>query len=62
METNIVEFNADKMRKYLKQDGLLRFVVKDLQKRGHDEESALKVTFNSYVLDDFTMTKIYQTL
>ena len=62
MQTNTVEFNADKMRKYVKQDALLRFVVNDLQKRGHDEESALEITFNGYVLDDFTMTKIYQTL
>lgn len=62
MQTNDVKFDAEKMRKYLEQDALLRFAVKDLQKRGHDEVSALEITFNSYVLDDFTMTKIYQTL
>lgn len=61
MENNEIEYNVDKMRKFTKHDALLRFVVNDLKRKGHEEEDALRITFNSYVLEDYMMQKMYLT-
>lgn len=55
-------FSIEKMRAFANRDALIRFVVKDLQSKGHDEESSLLVTFNGYVLDDSVMCEIYKEL
>lgn len=62
LTNNEIVFDAEKMRRFAEKDVLLRFVINDLKKRGHDEESALQATFYGYVVEDFAMEKIYQTL
>ena len=56
-----MEYCQKKMKRFLEQDALLRFAVKDLIKRGHEEELALQVVFNSYVRDDSEMEAIYES-
>jgi hypothetical protein len=51
-----------KMKKFLKQDALLRLAVKGLIDLGHDEKSALEIVFNGYILNDFSMEEIYLKL
>lgn len=62
MTTNYMQFTEDKMEKFIAQDALLRFVVKDLQTRGNTKAAALEITFNSYVLGDSVMEDIYKWL
>lgn len=57
-----MEFNKDKMEKFLEQDRLLKFVVKDLVERGNLRDDALNVTFNTYVLGDSAMENEYLSL
>ncbi|MEK5071763.1 hypothetical protein [Sporosarcina sp. FSL K6-1508] len=56
------QFYPEKMQRFLNQDAMLRFVVKDMVSNGHEKEDALQITFNSYVLEDFIMRDIYKTL
>lgn len=55
-------FNLSVMKDLLKEDALYRLIAKDLQKRGHSEEYALKIIFHSYVLDDLDFLVIYKNL
>lgn len=62
MNIKEIEFDSERMKKFMKQDALLRFVVKDLMRKGHSEEAAMEATFNGYVREDFIMEKLYQAL
>lgn len=55
-------FSVPKMHRLVKQDALIRLVVKDLLAGGQEEEYALLITFNGYVLDDSLMMEIYSKL
>lgn len=55
----MLNFNKELMLKMVKKDRLLKLVYQDLQKRGHDADSALEIIFNSYILDDSEMEFIY---
>ncbi|MBB6732780.1 hypothetical protein [Cohnella zeiphila] len=54
------EFNASRMERFVKRDALLRFVVKDLVKKGMHREKALEIAFNGYVLEDSIMIREYE--
>lgn len=62
MNNDDLKFCPQKMLAFTKQDALLRFVLKDLKSRGHEEEFALRVVFNGYVLNDRIMEDIYKKL
>lgn len=53
---------SKKMKKLCKQDAMVRFVVKDLQKAGNTEETALHATYTGYVLEDSGMVSIYNKI
>lgn len=53
-------FNLSVMEDMVKEDPLYRLIAKDLQKRGHSEEYALEIIFNSYILDDLDSLAIYK--
>lgn len=55
-------FNLFVMQELLKEVALYQYIAKDLQKRGHKEEYALKIIFNSFVLDDLDSLTIYESL
>ena len=48
------EYNESRMRMLVEKDAYLKFMLKDLGKRGFDEEVALQVLYNSEVLDGGT--------
>ncbi|WP_163537332.1 hypothetical protein [Gracilibacillus sp. YIM 98692] len=49
------------MEKFMEEDAYIRFVVKDLMRRGHTREKALEIAFNT-VLDDHLMVERYQKI
>jgi len=55
----MIEFNKQKMLKFVQIDLLLNRVYLDLQARGHQKDYALKIIFNSYVLGDPVMEDEY---
>ncbi|MDP4087240.1 MAG: hypothetical protein Q8934_22005 [Bacillota bacterium] len=57
----MLDFNADKMRRFINQDLLLKRVFDDFNKQ-MAEEKALEVVFNSYVLEDSVMEDLYNAL
>lgn len=57
-----IVFDINKMKVFSERDALLRLVLKDLIKRGHGEDQALELIFNSYVLGDSVMEEIYKEL
>ncbi|KZE67940.1 hypothetical protein AWM68_17355 [Fictibacillus phosphorivorans] len=56
------EFDPLKMKRFIKKDGLLKFVYKDLVSKDHSEEDAARLIFNSYVLGDPVMEAEYNKL
>ena len=56
------QFSPKKMREFAKRDKLIDFVVKDMKSMGYEEEYALQLAFNGYVIEDSTMRDIYKTL
>ncbi len=57
-----IMFDKRKMEVLVKEDALIRLVVRDLVGRGNEWEEALLVAFNSYILDDYTMSRVYLSL
>ncbi|MEK5217767.1 hypothetical protein [Psychrobacillus sp. FSL H8-0487] len=55
-------FNLSAMKELVKEDALYCLVAKDLQNRGHSEEYAMEIIFNSYILDDLDSLAIYKNL
>ncbi|MFT9496771.1 MULTISPECIES: nucleotidyltransferase domain-containing protein [Bacillota] len=62
LEEEVIEYNAEKMKRFIKQDKLLQFVFNDLTKRKVPNDDALKVIFNGYVLDDLSMIEEYKNV
>lgn len=52
-------YDKDKMKKLVRGDLYLKRVVEQIQQIGNTEDTALRVTFNSNVLEDSQMTKQY---
>ena len=44
-------YNKGKMKDLAKRDGFIGMMLKDMVKRGNSEDKALKVLYNSEVLD-----------
>lgn len=57
-----MEYCQEKMRHFIKRDALLNFAVNNLVMRGHEEEAAMRIVFNGYVLEDSIMEDIYKSL
>lgn len=57
-----IAFELEKMKRFVQTDALLRFSVKDLMSKGHKEEYALEIVFNTYVLEDSVMEAAYNAL
>lgn len=55
-------FDKRKMEVLVDEDALIRLVVRDLVGRGNRREDALLLAFNSYILDDHTMSRVYLSL
>ncbi|WP_178020400.1 hypothetical protein [uncultured Paenibacillus sp.] len=54
------DFDPVKMERLARRDAMIRFVVEDLEKRGHSRKKASELTFNGYVLDDSVMIREYE--
>jgi len=57
-----MKFNYEQMKKFAEQDALVKLMAKDLQSRGHSEEEALEVVFNSEILGDSVMEDAYRII
>jgi len=62
MSIDRVVFDPEKVRKFTEIDSLLKFVFNDLKERGHEEDFALELIFNSFVLNDSVMEKAYMNI
>lgn len=58
-KVSVCEFNKEKMLRLKESDALIKFMVKDLVRRGHELNSALEIVFNSEVIYDTEMKKAY---
>ena len=54
-----LNYSKDKMKKMYRTDALVRFVVNDLINRGHGEDNAYEIVFNSYVVGDVWMEEAF---
>jgi len=53
-------YDMDKMKRLVAQDRFVAFSLKDLvTNRNHTEEEALRIIFDSYILDDSSMEDAY---
>lgn len=62
MKTTELLYEKRRMEVLVEEDALIRLVVKDLVGRGSSRDEALELAFTSYVLDDLTMSKVYQSV
>lgn len=57
-----MKFNIDKMKTFREDDSVINFSVTHLISKGFTETEALQLAFNSEVLDDSEMERIYKSL
>lgn len=60
MNENKTCFDVEKMKKFAKQDRMINFMIEDLKSKGHEEEYALRITYNTLVLEDSQMERAYE--
>lgn len=58
-ESEEIIFDEEKMKRLVDKDAYLTFVYKDMQGRNHSNQDALRLLFNSNVLDDSVMANEY---
>jgi hypothetical protein len=56
-----VNYSEDAMKDLMARDVYIKFMVKNLQKKGHNLSDALLYAFNSSVLEDSAMSHAYMT-
>lgn len=52
-------YDEEKMKRLVKKDCYLTFVYRDMRNRHHSSKEALRLLFNSNVLDDSAMANEY---
>jgi len=57
-----MEFNKNKMEKFMKEDLLISRMVNNAVNNGINYNEALKITFNSEVIGDKEMSTVYEAL
>lgn len=58
-ESEEIVYDEEKMKRLVEKDGYLAFVYRDMRNRHHSSKEALRLLFNSNVLDDSLMAAEY---
>lgn len=57
-----MNFNKNKMETFMQQDALIKRMVNQAIQNGLEYNNALEITFNSEVLEDSDMMRVYENL